>query len=300
MPESMEQRAGGKVPVMECFKAAWQFLDRNWRLLLLAAAITAALSQVGVVLTLLASPPVDQTQTMLSVTLWDLVAGAPALIAGLMFAAAVLRKAVRDEFLPPTGLAFGADELRLLGVTAALVCVFLPIAALLFVVVSFAVLSRLAATPEQLDALLADPDALADALQNTLGQGGVTAMLMFVAIGLVAIAYLSVRLTMVNAATIGERKMVIFQTWRWSAGNVLRMFAATILTALPVVFFEAILDAMRAGVLEGMTLEGAGGGATLVIINGATAFLLSIASIPTIALGAILYKGLRPQDFVAR
>ena len=300
MAESMEQQAGGRVPVVECFRQAWQFLAGNWRLMLSAAAITAVLSQAGVALVLMMRGPPDGSQTMLTVTLWDMAAAAPAIVAGLLFYAVVLRKAIRGEFLGPTGLAFGADEVRLLGVTAALACVILPILALLFIVVFFVVLGRLANSPEQLAALMEDQEALAAALERSLGQTGMLAFVLFVMIVTAMILYISVRLVMINAATIGERRIVIFQTWSWSRGNILRMLGAVVLTALPVFLIDSFLDTIRLSLLE--TAPGGAGAAPalLVVVNAAMGFVMAIVSIPTIVLGAILYKGLRPRDFVAK
>jgi len=289
------QETGGRVPVFECVRQSWGFFLSSWREFLLAAAITGALSQLGVVLTLVQARAPEE-QTMLGVTLLDLAAGAPALLASLMFTACVLRKVLHNEFRSPTGLSFGADELRLLGVTAALICIILPFLLLLFLVLTVAVLGRLADTPDQLNALLEDPEALSAALQTTLGPGGVAAFVLFVVIVFGAIIYTSVRLLMANAATIGERRMIVFQSWSWSRGNVTRVLAAAVLTALPVFLFESFLDGLRQSLLAG----GLSGPGAIVMLNAVLAFLMSLASIPTITLGALLYKGLRPAEFVPK
>lgn len=299
MSETSGLPSGGKVPVMECFTQAWRFLDRNWRGMLPAAAITAVISQIGVALVLMLHPAGAAGETMLTSALWNLIAIIPAMVGSLMFVAVVLRKAVRDDFFGRTGLAFGPDEIRLLGVTAALTCVFLPFGALAFFFLSVFVFSRLAASPEELDALFADPEALSRAMENALGPTGVLAFILFSALCLVIVAYVLTRLAMVNAAAIGERRVVIFQTWSWSRGNVLRMLAAMILTALPIVLFEGVLNSVRIEVLKALPQD-ASGMVTLLMVEGVTSFLLAIASIPSIALGAILYKGLRPQEFVAK
>jgi hypothetical protein len=284
---------------MECFTQAWRFLDRNWRLLLPAAAITAALSQIGLVLVMLLRPAPAAGETMLAAMLWDLVAVAPAMVASLMFTAAILRKALRDEFIGPTGLAFGADEIRLLGVMAALACMLLPLVGLLFLAVSTFVFGRIASTPEALNALLADPEALNAALEAALGPTGVLAFLLFFILVMSIFLYVSTRLVMVNAATMGERRVVIFQTWIWSRGNVWRILGAVILTALPVMFFQGLIDSLGVEIINA-TPEGASLVATRLIINSVSTFLFAIAGIPSIALAAILYKGLRPGDFVAK
>lgn len=299
MLETPQQQTGGKVPITDCFAQAWRFLDKNWRLLLPAAAVTAAISQIGLVLVIVARPAPTAGETMLAVTLWDLVAIIPAMVASLMFTAAVLRKALRDQFIGPTGLAFGADEIRLLGVMAALACILLPLGGLLFFVVSTFVFSRIAATPEALNALLEDPEALNAALEAALGPTGVLAFLLFFILVMAIFIYVSTRLTMINAATMGERRIVMFQTWSWSRGNVWRILAAVVLTALPVMFFQGIVDSLGIEMVAAAP-EGAARDTTRLGVNTVTTFLYAIASIPSIALAGILYKGLRPGDFVAK
>lgn len=298
MLETPKQQTGGRVPVMDCFTQAWRFLDTNWRLMLPAAAVTAALSQIGLVLLLLVRPAATEGESLLAVTLWDIVGVAPVMVASLMFTAAVLRKALRDEFIGPTGLAFGADEIRLLGVMAALTCMILPLIGLFLFVVSTFVLSRLAATPEALNALLADPEALNAALEAALGPTGVLAFLLFFMLVMAIVLYVSTRLTMVNAATMGERRMVIFQTWAWSRGNVWRILGAIILTALPVMFFQGLVDSVGFEAIQATPEESKA--MVQLGVSTVTTFLFAIAGIPPIALGAILYKGLRPGDFVAK
>ena len=157
------------------------------------------------------------------------------------------------------------------------------------------VLSRLASSPEQMDILLNDPEAMSAALEAALGPTGVLAFVLFTILVMALAVYISVKLVMVNAATIGERRVVIFQTWAWSRGNMWRALGALILTALPVFFLGNILESLRLGVLEA-----APGMATLVATNALVGFVLAMGGIPSIALGAILYKGLRPADFVAK
>lgn len=299
MLETPQQQTGGKVPVMDCFTQAWRFLDRNWRLMLPAAAVTAALAQIGLVLVMILRPAAAEGESLLVAALWDLVAVIPVMVASLMFTAAVLRKALRDEFIGPTGLAFGADEIRLLGVTAALTCMLLPLVGLFFFVVSTVVLSRVAATPEAMNALLADPEALNAALEAALGPTGFLAFLLFFILVMAIVLYVSVRLTMVNAATMGERRVVIFQTWSWSRGNVWRILGAVFLTALPVMFFQGLVDSVGVEAVQA-TPEASGRAMVQLGVSTVTTFLFALASIPTTALGAILYKGLRPGDFVAK
>lgn len=289
----------GQVPVIAIARESWMFFLRNWRLFLPAAAVTALIAALGPLFIILVSAPGPAAAAEPSLGPENFIAAIPGTIAGLLFAAVVLRKAVRDEFLGPTGLAFGADELRLLGIMAGLACIVIPFGTLAFVVVQVAVFARLAANPEALNALMEDPEALSEALETTLGPVGMIAFTLFLMALIGVFLYGLVRLAMINAATIGERRMVMFQTWSWSRGNVLRIFGALMLTGIPAylvsnVFLEIALAVVNA-------VASAGNTAIVGFIYGfAVSFVGAIASIPSTALGAILYKGLRPADFVAK
>jgi hypothetical protein len=111
--------------------------------------------------------------------------------------------------------------------------------------------------------------------------------------------YLFTRLFMVNAATIGERRIVMFQSWSWSRGNILRMFAAIMLTWLPAYVIDSLVVEIGVAILHPITAEG-NAGFLLIAFNAAVTFVAAIVGIPSIVLGAILYRGLRPVDFVAK
>jgi hypothetical protein len=146
-----------------------------------------------------------------------------------------------------------------------------------------------------MEALAADPAALERAVAEALST---PAGMVIQIVGLVFIVILiivSARLVMVNAATIGERRIVFFQTWSWSKGNVFRIVAATILTALPTALFNMVLGSILnsgSGAQPGLT--------TAIVVDSALSLIVTLGSIPSIALGAQLYKGLRPPGFTAK
>lgn len=291
--------ATGQVPVVAVARESWVFFLRNWRLFLPAAGVTAAISALGPLLLMLSSAPSAADASEPSLGPANFFAAIPGTIAGLLFAAAVLRKVIRDEFIAPTGLALGADELRLLGVMAGLACIIIPFGTLAVVIVQFAVFARLASNPEALNALMNDPEALSEALETTLGPAGMMAFTLFLMLMLGLLLYAIVRLSMINAATIGERRMVMFQTWKWSRGNILRIFGALLLTGIPTylvssLFVELALAALNAVANPSNMIV------SVIAYSGSVAFVGTMLSIPSTALGAILYKGLRPADFVAK
>lgn len=278
----------GKVPIVECVVAAWRFFLANWQRFLPAAVIVGVVS--GVVPVLAASGPSGAQ----NVTAANFVVFAVTAVAGVFFAAAVLRKAVRDEYQSPTGLTFGPDETRLLGVLGAMVLLFMPPVFLFSIVLVIMLFGRIASSPEQLEALMADEAAMSKAITDALSTPtGIVIQLL----GLVFLAVLiivSARLIMVNAAAIGEGRIVFFQTWTWSKGNVFRIISAMILTALPVWLFNMIVGSIIAETGAAQNLVAA------VVVDSAISIIAVLGSIPSIALGAQLYKGLRPPEFVAK
>jgi hypothetical protein len=282
MPES----TSGKVPVIACIRAAWAFFLENWRLFIPAAAIVAFVSQVGPLLAGLAASPNRPPQSALQAVFGDFLVYLPGIIAGLMFTAAILRKAVRDEFLAPTGLAAGADEIRLLG------------AGLVALVLWIALFSKIVTSEAAMQALLNDPEAMNKAIVEALGEGGAMALSLFLMLVMAIFIVLVARLYMINAATIGERRIVLFQTWSWSRGNVLRMIGAMILTVLPVMLIDNIVQTIAVSFLVAIP-EGSRFMPGL-LASAIVAFASAMTTIPVAALGAVFYKGLRPPDFVAK
>lgn len=295
----MTDSTAGKVPVLACVREAWQFLLANWRLFVPAAAIVAVVSQVGPTLALLNPPAPGVQQSVMQNMLGDFLAYTPAMIASLLYSAAILRKAVRNEFIGRVGLTLGADEVRLLGVAAAMACLFVPLVSLVVIVLSITVFSKIATSDAALEALLADPEAMNDAIIAAVGENGAAALSLFIMIMFVVFIVLAARLYMVNAATIGERRIVMFQTWSWSSRNVLRVLAAMILTVLPVMLIDSVVDSIGVSLLLSLP-EGARGVFPILLIRALVTFVGAMTTIPVVALGAIFYKGLRPPGFVAK
>lgn len=295
----MTDSTAGKVPVLACVREAWQFLIANWRLFLPAAAIVAVVSQVGPTLALLTPQAPGIQQSVVQKMLGDFLAYTPAMIASLLYSAAILRKAVRNEFTGRIGLTFGADEVRLLGVAGAMACLFIPLVSLVVIVLSITVFSKIATSEAALEALLADPEAMNDAIIAAVGENGAAALSLFIMIMFVVFIVLAARLYMVNAATIGERRIVMFQTWSWSSRNVLRVLGAMILTVLPVMLIDSVVDTVGVSFLMSLP-EGAQGIFPILLIRALVTFVGAMTTIPVVALGAIFYKGLRPPGFVPK
>src|SRR6218665_2221957 len=176
----MTDTTSGKVPVIACVRQAWEFLLENWRLFLPAAAIVAVVAQVGPLFAAFSAPQTAQPQTVMQNVLGDFFIYLPSMIVSLLYSAAILRKAVRNEVPGRFGLTFGTDEIRLVGVAAAMACLFVPLISLVVIVLAVTVFSKIATSQTALEALLADPDAMNDAIIAAVGEGGAAAISLFI------------------------------------------------------------------------------------------------------------------------
>lgn len=273
----------GKVPVLEVTMAAWRFLAAHWREFLPAAVLLGVVSA-------LTGGAMMSTQNMGLA----LMALAVSTVAGVMFSAAVYRRAIHDKSEGLFSLTLGPDEFRLIGVSLSLALMFVPLMLLAFLIFQIVIIGRMNVTPAELEALMADPDAFEAAILQAIGPNGAAAFALFILIMLVIAIYVAVRLFMISPATAGERRMVMFQTWSWSRGNVLPILGAICLTTIPGFLIVSVLGDVVVRLTVGISPQ------LGVVTDAILGFLGALANIPVLALGAHLYKGLRPSDFVAK
>jgi hypothetical protein len=274
----MAEVGSGKVPVRACVAAAYRFFAANWISLLPACVL------VGVV---------GGAATLANATAPAF--GLPALLANALatavFVAAVLKRAVRGEKPAGAGVTLGVDEMRVLSVTVMMWLVIAPV-----VVVAILMLLNTVAggSLERLELLLQDRQALTAAFEEASNKGQAWALFgsLFLCLGLMV--WLWVRLSLATAATIGERKFTLFETWRWTSGNFGQVLLAMLLTGLPVQIAASVATAALAALLPS-------GSSPVVLLLAAVAqdVVAALAYIPSLALAAELYKGLRPADFKA-
>jgi hypothetical protein len=199
---------------------------------------------------------------------------------------------VRNEFVAPTGLSFGQDEAQLAAVLISYGLLLAPPILVFAIVYTAVALGQAHLTPEQAEAMASDPVAVNRMMENAIATP--PGALVCIA-GLAAFAVLSARLYMVSAATIGEKRVVFFQTWSWSKGNVLRIIAAMLMTALPSVIINVL-----SGEILGSLAPAASGPLVRGAIGVIVGLIAAFASVPPTALGAELYRGLRPPGFVPK
>src|SRR5262249_1047411 len=121
--------------------------------------------------------------------------------AGVFLTAAILRKAVRDEFLGPIGLAFGQDEARLLGVLGSTVLLLLPVAIVGAIIYTIVLIGSMHLTPEQMEAMSQDPVAMQKAIEDTQNSSAGGTLQILAILGGVLLFVIIARLWMINAAT---------------------------------------------------------------------------------------------------
>jgi hypothetical protein len=275
----------GKVPVLEVVQAAYGFLAANWSALIPACLVMAAAGAASLSVSLGPGPGPLALASVISV------------LAGAVFAAAVLRRALRPDEAGGGTPRFGADEFRLIGVSISLFLMFLPLVTLAVFVLTAVVAGRVASSPEAMQELAADPQKLADAIAASMSPAGQMAFSGFILL-LTAIAlWLTVRLSLVSAATIGERRMVVLQTWGWTKGNLLRVLAAMALTFLPAMLVRGAVTSLLTPDAEGPLRLSV---TTAALIGGVQGFVAALTTIPALALAARLYAGLRPPNFAAK
>jgi hypothetical protein len=281
----MSDAADGKAPVRASVTTAWRFFFAHWAEFTPAAAVVAVAAGLGDLLQ--ASAPAGGM----------IIKFVLSTVAGAVFFAVVLRRAVRNEATGPFGLSFGADEVRLIGVSLSLLLMIAPIVILVALVLFVTVLGRVAGTPQEMQALLADSERFSRVVAERLGPTGELAFSLFVLLVCAVVVWLLVRLVLINAATIGERRVVIFQSWSWTHGNFLRVLAAIVLTSLPAVIVTYFLSALLITIMGGAA---PGSPIGVFLLGGFSGFVGAMSEIPALALAAHLYKGLRPPDFVPK
>ena len=294
MADSLSGGPSGGIPVSHVVRDAYAFFRANWRRMVPAAVVLGVCVGVGEVLTLLSqaqsAPPEQAIPGFLAGMIIQLLAGAA-------YSACVLRLAVRQEYVGRFGLSFGADELRLLGAALSVAFLLMPVLLLAVIILSSLSLGPMIAAGGDPAQYAGDPQALLQAIAESLDPSRAALVAIVGLLLLAVLLALGVRLAMVNAATIGERRIVVLQTWPWSRGNVFRMIAVLLWT-LPPTLICAILVQGLADVFLGA--GGTAGPMSFAVVGGLAAGLQAIASLPTIAAGAELYKGLRPSGFAPR
>lgn len=285
----------GKVPIFESIGVAFNYFVSNWtRWIPGVLIVAAAMGWLQVANGQMSQSAISGELNMSSYLLATIVT----MLVMLVFSAGVLRHAIRGEFSGPIGLSLGADELRLLGVWASLALIFGIGGSFVAFLVMVAVMMVVAGSGVDIEQASTDPEAFMQALGGSIGGGGALVLLVLFFALFAAMIFIWVRLMLVQAATIGERKMMIFQTWGWTKGNFWRVFAAAFLLAVAASIVSSIVVGVLSVLIGGSaSAQNALMGLSapvLFAIGGISGIMNGFTSILMLALVAHLYQGLRP------
>lgn len=235
----------------------------------------------------------------------DMISSILGLLITISCLAMTLRFAMKGEMSGKIGLEFGASEGRLF-LAHAIYWVLLFFLGFIALFVVFVILTPiLAMLLPDLESAAQDPEAFQQIAEEfARSSQGVMFSLLVVALVSVPLLYLTARLIAFPAATIARDRVMIFDTWSWTKGNVLPVILAMIVALLPLWVLSSA-GAWIASILTGfpLLLPFAGTGAIEQIPNPVMAFVFgliaSVFSIPMqlayAGLSAFMYQGFNPD-----
>lgn len=272
-------RGEGKVPVRESIGAALRFLRTHWRPVITIAAVTS-LVHAGAFLLLGVSLP---------------------FLLIVFFASACAHAAFLSTAFngpPPLNRALFADGARVF-VSVAAVAFFMAI--VFFMVFYLAMGVLIAPYAEQVKAAGEDQAALTEIMTQAV-QSQPATLTWALLLGGALLLLLTSRFYLVAPASVDRKRIVVFDSWRWTKGNMLRIAAARIALLLPAFALVSALQSLAA-LLFGVNAADAPALAGLATANPIlfAAFYFVAGAIQLALLGALeaglaayLYQGLRP------
>jgi len=267
----------GKVPIFLSAGEAVRFLREHWRLALMAGA-AGGLAQ-------------GATMLALGPTLPGLF------VLGLIAAtvhAFFLRRAIGVGV--PTPLM--VDALR---VFAAMAAVALVLALLGFVILYGAMVALIAPYAEEAQTV-ADNQEVMMALLNRAIAAQPHVLYIALAVGALAALLFTSRLYLATPATVDRKRIVLFESWALTKGNMLRVAGARLLTLAPAFVFVGAVQAlvgaglgMNVGDAAALAGQAQAAPAVFAAFYGlAGAFQLAVFGALEEGLAAYLYMGLKP------
>lgn len=269
----------GKVPIFESAGQAVAYLRANWRFVSAVAGIGALAQGLSF---LLLGPSV----------LWLVVLG----LVGAATHAAFLGGSILGTAAVPTRI--GADTARV-AAAMSIIGFFMAIAAFMIMYVAMSVL--IAPYAEQAQAAREDSAQLM-VIMNQAISAQPSVILWAAFVGIVILLALTSRLFLAAPASVDQNRVVVFQSWRWTKGNMLRIMAVRIVLLGPALILVGALQTLATAVL------GAPGGdptalagfaqsnpALFAAFYAAASFIqIGIYGALEAGLAAYLYRGLKP------
>lgn len=271
----------GKVPIFESAGQAVRFLREQWRTVFAIAAL-CALAQAGAFL-------------LLNVSI-------PFLLLMFFIAAcahgAFLTKAFGDA--PLTGASVAGNGARIF-VAIAAIAFFMTIVGFMVFYTAMAIL--IGPYGEQVKAAGQDQAQLAQIFSQA-AQSQPAVLSWALVIGGVILLLLTSRFYLAAPASVDRKRIVVFDSWRWTKGNMLRIAAARITLLFPAYALVFALQSL-ASTLIGVNATDPAQLAALAAANpiqfGLFYFLAGFIQLGFYAsleagLAAYLYRGLKPAD----
>lgn len=213
------------VPIRDSVGAALRFVRENIRLVILAAAI-AALVQ-GVI-------------ALLGISLVWIVA----VVAGTLLAYAAYLGAALGAQTPATqGLVGNAGR-----VAGSMAMVGFFLAMVFFVVTFFAMTTVIAPYQAQVQAAGEDEVAVRAIMETALAENGDVLRLSML-FGAILVFALTTRFYVVAPATVDRKRITVFESWRMTRGNFLRIAGARLLLLAPAFILAWALQTLIARLL---------------------------------------------------
>jgi hypothetical protein len=267
-----------QLPIRDSVGAALRFVRENWRFVFSVAAIAA----VGQGVILIAGPNL----------IWML-----GLLVAVTGAHTALTSAALD--IPRPFISRLGGDMARVAAAMALIGFFL---AILFIMIMFVTMSVLIA-PYQAEVLAAGEDqvAIQAILERAVaGQPHVTQGAMLVAA--VLVFAITTRFYLAAPATIDRKRVTVFESWRMTRGNFLRIAGARLLLLGPAFIFASALQTLLANALGApigdpvATLNyGAANPLGFAVFYTASIFLqIVIFSVLEAGLSAKIYRALTP------
>jgi hypothetical protein len=291
-----------KLPILKSVFAGYAFLAANWQRVLMVGA-PYLLSAIGLVWLQSMMAPAAAVGPSATSGLLAFVLTLVNMVASIVFATAVLRLAVRNEFMGWNGMQLGADEARIFVVNI-LVAVLTVLVLLLGGLFALAFVSAMAAGIIERANL--SQEAVTENIQLVFDQFSATdwAMVVLLGLGFVALMlWLAARLSMALPATIERRKVQILAVWPMSKGQSWRIALAIGLTGLPVLVvgmlaYEAVSSLLGVRLLElAHTVDSSVENSEMIVRMNEVARLngfLAIVTVPLFSgLYAFIYNGLK-------
>ena len=287
----MSDVPAGKVPILESAGAALRYFTENFTRWIPAALFVGALTGFLMVRfpdfyipQLTGGDPVLLPNQILPLMGFSLLV----MTASISFTNGVYRHALFEEYTPPFGIQFAADELRVIGVFLGLGLIFGIVG--IFAMFIFGIMLTGMVANSGVDLTSGSPEEVAIAIEAIASGPASIIIAILTIMALLFVIFAMVRLTFIQAATVAEGRMMAFSTWSLTHGNFFRVLGALLLVSLPVVIIHGIFQQILVQILPLQP------GAVLFIfglLSGASGTLLGVVSV---ALVAYLYQGLRPSE----